>query len=152
MLRMRTTMRTIMRIFKTMRMWHFSHHSWDELGQTERGKRTRYSLSGGRRSLQMRARCRNNCPIYDKIWLRYVWQDITRYSLSGGKCSVEKTAVSVCHDARIAIEHLGMWVRVFHKNILSKKQIVHTPTTPYRAYINHMQKLFCLDKSKRSHH
>ena len=33
-------------------------------------------------------------------------------------------------------------VRVFHKNTFSKKEIVHTPTTPYRAYINHMQKLF----------
>ena len=32
-----------------------------------------------------------------------------------------------------------LYSRVFHKNTFSKKLIVHTPTTPYRAYINHMQ-------------
>jgi len=37
---------------------------------------------------------------------------------------------------------LNLCTRVHHKNTFSKKQIVHTPTTPYRAYINHTQKLF----------
>ena len=42
---------------------------------------------------------------------------------------------------------------VFHKNNLKKnslKKFVHTPMTPYRAYINYTQKLFFEDKSKTS--
>ena len=44
------------------------------------------------------------------------------------------------------IEKVSMRVsnRVFHENTFSKKEIVHTPTTPYRAYINHIQKLVFL--------
>ena len=34
--------------------------------------------------------------------------------------------------------------RVFHKNTFSKEKIIHTLTTPYRAYINHTQKIFSL--------
>ena len=32
-------------------------------------------------------------------------------------------------------------IRVFHKNTFSKEKIVHTLMTPYRAYINHNQKI-----------
>ena len=31
--------------------------------------------------------------------------------------------------------------RVFHKNTFSKEKVVHTLTTPYRAYINHTQNI-----------
>ena len=32
-------------------------------------------------------------------------------------------------------------IRVFHKNTFLKEKVVHTLTTPYRAYINHIQKI-----------
>ena len=36
----------------------------------------------------------------------------------------------------------GVSTRVFHKNTFLKEKVVHTLTTPYRAYINHTQKIF----------
>ena len=44
---------------------------------------------------------------------------------------------SLCYNTAISLHS-----RVFHKNNISKKIIVHTLTTPYRAYINHTQKIF----------
>ena len=35
----------------------------------------------------------------------------------------------------------SLLIRVFHKNTLLKEKVVHTLTTPYRAYINHTQKI-----------
>ena len=37
--------------------------------------------------------------------------------------------------------------RVFHKNTFSTKKIVHTLTTPYRAYINHTQEIVFLGQA-----
>ena len=34
-----------------------------------------------------------------------------------------------------------LYTRVFHKNTFLKEKVVHTLTTPYRAYINHIQKI-----------
>ena len=39
---------------------------------------------------------------------------------------------------------MRMNIRVFHKNTFLKEKVVHTLTTPYRAYINHTQKIFFL--------
>ena len=36
---------------------------------------------------------------------------------------------------------IAMCTRVFHKNPFIKEKFVHTLTTPYRAYINHTQKI-----------
>ena len=38
-------------------------------------------------------------------------------------------------------------IRVFHKNTFSKEKIAHTITTPYRAYINHTQKISFLGQA-----
>ena len=39
-------------------------------------------------------------------------------------------------------QHLSdMCIRVFHKNTFSKEKVDHTLTTPYRAYIDHTQKI-----------
>ena len=50
---------------------------------------------------------------------------------------------------RIALHHdinrkQDLYIRVFHKNTFSKEKVVHTLTAPYRAYINHTQKIFFL--------
>ena len=61
-------------------------------------------------------------------WLQAKWQQISEFYGDSFVYNVKNMVGS----------------RVFHKNTFSKKKIVHTLTTPYRAYINHTQKIFFL--------
>ena len=44
-------------------------------------------------------------------------------------------------DSESEDEDERLLLRVFHKNTFFKEKVVHTLTTPYRAYINHIQKI-----------
>ena len=73
-----------------------------------------------------------------------------RLSLSTTQRSMHRSrTVSRCligwtRSSRTGTFARRLGTRVFHKNTFSKVTIAHTLTTPYRAYINHIQKIFFL--------
>ena len=58
----------------------------------------------------------------------------------GKKVDPGEGSASKLKDPKSQVEE-QMKVRVFHKNTFLKEKVGHTLTTPYRAYINHTQKI-----------
>ena len=65
----------------------------------------------------------------------------TNLAISGLEGTIMEKFSQVCKQNPEEEEIVALDHRVFHKKkTFSRKQIVHTPTTPCRAYINHTQK------------